>query len=85
MQPPELTDVRLKLVNDMHEGPRGPAWNFEVAYNKLSSFLIRPYQLAPLLPRLLFTVVKRCMAAVSSVKVPKSETAYGFAIGTTPS
>ncbi|KAI1649433.1 uncharacterized protein F4817DRAFT_331642 [Daldinia loculata] len=34
MQPPELTDVRLKLVNDMHEGPRGPAWNFEVAYNK---------------------------------------------------
>ncbi|KAI0849781.1 hypothetical protein F5Y00DRAFT_234813 [Daldinia vernicosa] len=34
MQPPDLTDVRLKLVNDMHEGARGPAWNFEVAYNK---------------------------------------------------
>ncbi|KAF3061789.1 hypothetical protein GL218_03114 [Daldinia childiae] len=34
MQPPELTNVRLKLVNDVHEGPRGPAWNFEVAYNK---------------------------------------------------
>ncbi|KAI1482116.1 hypothetical protein F4774DRAFT_329864 [Daldinia eschscholtzii] len=34
MQPPQLSDVRLKLVNDMHESPRGPAWNFEVAYNK---------------------------------------------------
>ncbi|KAI8957168.1 hypothetical protein F5Y11DRAFT_104013 [Daldinia sp. FL1419] len=34
MQPPELSGVKLKLVNDMHEGPRGPAWNFEVAYNK---------------------------------------------------
>ncbi|KAI1805284.1 hypothetical protein F4811DRAFT_515739 [Daldinia bambusicola] len=34
MQPPELTDVRLKLVSDLHESPRGPAWNFEVAYNK---------------------------------------------------
>ncbi|KAI1472835.1 uncharacterized protein F4812DRAFT_454653 [Daldinia caldariorum] len=34
MQPPELTDVRLKLVNDLRESPRGPAWNFEVAYNK---------------------------------------------------
>ncbi|KAI0377029.1 hypothetical protein F5Y04DRAFT_192892 [Hypomontagnella monticulosa] len=34
MQPPDITDVKLKLVTDVHEGARGPAWNFEIAYNK---------------------------------------------------
>ncbi|KAL7622262.1 hypothetical protein AAE478_007766 [Parahypoxylon ruwenzoriense] len=34
MQPPDLTDLKLKLVNDLYELSRGPAWNFEVKYNK---------------------------------------------------
>lgn len=34
MQPPDLTGVTLRLVNDLYEFPRGPAWNFAVAYNK---------------------------------------------------
>ncbi|XXG95915.1 hypothetical protein Hte_002191 [Hypoxylon texense] len=34
VQPPNLTDVKLKLVSDVYEASRGPAWNFEVTYNK---------------------------------------------------
>ncbi|OTB09561.1 hypothetical protein M426DRAFT_81661 [Hypoxylon sp. CI-4A] len=34
VQPPDLTGLNLKLVGDIYEGPRGPAWNFEVTYNK---------------------------------------------------
>ncbi|KAI1106604.1 hypothetical protein F4804DRAFT_20228 [Jackrogersella minutella] len=34
VQPPDLTDLKLKLVSDVFEAPRGPAWNFEVSYNK---------------------------------------------------
>ncbi|KAI1499501.1 hypothetical protein F5X99DRAFT_389676 [Biscogniauxia marginata] len=34
MQPPDLTDLQLKLVNDTFEPSRGPAWAFEVPYNK---------------------------------------------------
>ncbi|KAI0602136.1 hypothetical protein F4775DRAFT_302211 [Biscogniauxia sp. FL1348] len=34
MQPPDLTNLQLKLVNDTFEPSRGPAWAFEVPYNK---------------------------------------------------
>ncbi|KAI1078048.1 hypothetical protein F5B20DRAFT_571795 [Whalleya microplaca] len=34
MQPPDLTDVKLRLVTDVYESSRGPAWNFEIPYNK---------------------------------------------------
>ncbi|KAI1768557.1 hypothetical protein GGR53DRAFT_462232 [Hypoxylon sp. FL1150] len=34
VQPPNLTDVGMTLVNDVYETSRGPAWNFEVTYNK---------------------------------------------------
>ncbi|KAI0899205.1 hypothetical protein F4806DRAFT_328781 [Annulohypoxylon nitens] len=34
VQPPDLTDLQMKLVSDIFEVPRGPAWNFEIAYNK---------------------------------------------------
>ncbi|KAI0887983.1 uncharacterized protein GGS22DRAFT_185365 [Annulohypoxylon maeteangense] len=34
VQPPDLTDLQMKLVSDIFEVPRGPAWNFEISYNK---------------------------------------------------
>ncbi|KAI1211312.1 uncharacterized protein F4807DRAFT_33241 [Annulohypoxylon truncatum] len=34
VQPPDLTDLQMKLVSDVFEAPRGPAWNFEIPYNK---------------------------------------------------
>ncbi|KAI2468336.1 hypothetical protein F4781DRAFT_272188 [Annulohypoxylon bovei var. microspora] len=34
VQPPDLTDLKMRLVSDIFEAPRGPAWNFEVSYNK---------------------------------------------------
>ncbi|CAJ2505306.1 Uu.00g127000.m01.CDS01 [Anthostomella pinea] len=35
VQPPDLTDLQLKLVNDSYESAtRGPAWAFEIPYNK---------------------------------------------------
>ncbi|KAI1387443.1 uncharacterized protein F4822DRAFT_406493 [Hypoxylon trugodes] len=34
VQPPDITDMKLKLVSDVNEASRGPAWNFEVGYNK---------------------------------------------------
>lgn len=34
VQPPDLKDLKMKLVSDVFEAPRGPAWNFEVSYNK---------------------------------------------------
>ncbi|KAI0839808.1 hypothetical protein F5Y06DRAFT_15498 [Hypoxylon sp. FL0890] len=34
VQPPDLQDLKMKLVSDVFEIPRGPAWNFEVSYNK---------------------------------------------------
>ncbi|KAI0011502.1 hypothetical protein F4779DRAFT_214692 [Xylariaceae sp. FL0662B] len=34
MQPPDLSNVKLRLVNDLYETSRGPAWNFEIPYNK---------------------------------------------------
>ncbi|KAI1416570.1 hypothetical protein F5Y13DRAFT_119201 [Hypoxylon sp. FL1857] len=34
VQPPDLRDLKMKLVSDVFEMPRGPAWNFEVSYNK---------------------------------------------------
>ncbi|KAI1141569.1 hypothetical protein F5Y05DRAFT_373110 [Hypoxylon sp. FL0543] len=34
VQPPDLKDLEMRLVSDIFELPRGPAWNFEVSYNK---------------------------------------------------
>lgn len=34
MQPPKVNDVTMLLVTDINEPTRGPAWAFEVAYNK---------------------------------------------------
>lgn len=34
MQPPKVDDVKMLLVTDINEPSRGPAWAFEVAYNK---------------------------------------------------
>lgn len=34
MQPPEIQDVQLILVNDTYETSRGPAWAFELPYDK---------------------------------------------------
>ncbi|ETS74304.1 hypothetical protein PFICI_14170 [Pestalotiopsis fici W106-1] len=34
MQPPKVNDVTMLLVTDVNEPTRGPAWAFEVAYNK---------------------------------------------------
>ncbi|KAI2628812.1 hypothetical protein GGR54DRAFT_364823 [Hypoxylon sp. NC1633] len=34
VQPPDLSDLKLKLVSDIYQNTRGPAWNFEMAYNK---------------------------------------------------
>lgn len=45
MQPPDVTDVKLRLVSDVHEGARGPAWNFEITYNK--TVIVRNQFLTP--------------------------------------
>lgn len=34
MQPPSVNDVKMLLVTDVNEPTRGPAWAFEVEYNK---------------------------------------------------
>ncbi|KAI8635692.1 hypothetical protein F5Y19DRAFT_19961 [Xylariaceae sp. FL1651] len=34
VQPPQLDDIQLELVNDKFEPQRGPAWAFAVPYNK---------------------------------------------------
>ncbi|KAK9424221.1 hypothetical protein SUNI508_03709 [Seiridium unicorne] len=34
MQPPSVQNVTMVLVNDVNEPTRGPAWAFEVTYNK---------------------------------------------------
>ncbi|KAI1777101.1 hypothetical protein F4818DRAFT_457064 [Hypoxylon cercidicola] len=35
VQPPDLSNMTLKLVSDLYEPSRGPAWNFEVIYDKI--------------------------------------------------
>lgn len=52
VQPPDLSDVTLNLVNDVHELTRGPAWNFEVPYNKT---VVLPEQLLTPSPSSLMT------------------------------
>ncbi|KAK7991860.1 Glucan 4-alpha-glucosidase [Apiospora saccharicola] len=44
MQPPSIQDVQLILVNDTNEPGRGPAWAFELPYNKT---VIIPEELFP--------------------------------------
>ncbi|KAH8205243.1 hypothetical protein TruAng_000655 [Truncatella angustata] len=34
MQPPSVDDIQMLLVTDVNEPSRGPAWAFELAYNK---------------------------------------------------
>lgn len=34
MQPPSVSDVKMLLVSDVNEPSRGPAWAFEVEYDK---------------------------------------------------
>lgn len=65
-QPPNIKDIQLVLVQDIYEPSRGPAWAFEVEYNK-----------TVIIPEVLFSATNTTSAS-SAVSTDSSNQPRGF-------